>query len=81
MAGILSSNPPLGKDIILLVSFFHKVYISTLTFGVQYSVNDPTPFVVQAPFGGVKESGMGREGGRYGLSDYLDTKMVSVTIR
>jgi succinate-semialdehyde dehydrogenase/glutarate-semialdehyde dehydrogenase len=43
-------------------------------------VNDPAPFVVQAPFGGVKESGLGREGGRYGLDDYLETKLVSVAI-
>lgn len=27
-----------------------------------------------APFGGVKQSGMGREGSRYGIEDYLDTK-------
>jgi succinate-semialdehyde dehydrogenase/glutarate-semialdehyde dehydrogenase len=27
-----------------------------------------------APFGGVKESGYGREGSRYGLDDYMDTK-------
>ena len=27
-----------------------------------------------APFGGVKESGYGREGARYGLDDYLQTK-------
>jgi succinate-semialdehyde dehydrogenase/glutarate-semialdehyde dehydrogenase len=27
-----------------------------------------------APFGGVKESGYGREGSRYGLDDYLQTK-------
>lgn len=27
-----------------------------------------------APFGGVKESGMGREGSRYGIEDYLETK-------
>jgi succinate-semialdehyde dehydrogenase/glutarate-semialdehyde dehydrogenase len=27
-----------------------------------------------APFGGVKESGFGREGGKYGLEDYLVTK-------
>lgn len=29
-----------------------------------------------APFGGIKESGMGREGSRYGLDDYLETKYV-----
>jgi succinate-semialdehyde dehydrogenase/glutarate-semialdehyde dehydrogenase len=27
-----------------------------------------------APFGGIKESGMGREGSRYGLESYLETK-------
>lgn len=43
-------------------------------------VNDAIPFAVQAPFGGVKESGLGREGGKYGLDDYLDTKMISVGI-
>ena len=29
-----------------------------------------------APFGGVKESGMGREGSRYGIEDYLEIKYV-----
>jgi succinate-semialdehyde dehydrogenase/glutarate-semialdehyde dehydrogenase len=27
-----------------------------------------------APFGGVKESGLGREGSRYGLDEYLEIK-------
>jgi len=27
-----------------------------------------------APFGGIKQSGLGREGSRYGLDDYLETK-------
>ena len=27
-----------------------------------------------APFGGVKESGLGREGSKYGIEDYLETK-------
>jgi succinate-semialdehyde dehydrogenase/glutarate-semialdehyde dehydrogenase len=29
-----------------------------------------------APFGGVKESGMGREGSKYGIEDYLDIKYI-----
>jgi succinate-semialdehyde dehydrogenase/glutarate-semialdehyde dehydrogenase len=33
-----------------------------------------------APFGGVKESGLGREGSRYGLDEYLDMKMVCTAI-
>jgi succinate-semialdehyde dehydrogenase/glutarate-semialdehyde dehydrogenase len=31
-----------------------------------------------APFGGVKESGLGREGSNYGIEDYLDVKYLSV---
>lgn len=29
-----------------------------------------------APFGGIKESGIGREGGPYGLDEYLEYKYV-----
>jgi succinate-semialdehyde dehydrogenase/glutarate-semialdehyde dehydrogenase len=31
-----------------------------------------------APFGGVKESGIGREGSRYGLDEYLEAKYVCI---
>lgn len=31
-----------------------------------------------APFGGIKASGMGREGSRYGLDDYLETKYLCI---
>lgn len=41
-------------------------------------VNDPLPFVVQSPFGGVKESGVGKEGGHQGLAAYLEEKLVAI---
>ena len=31
-----------------------------------------------APFGGVKESGIGREGSKYGIEDYLSVKYICV---
>jgi succinate-semialdehyde dehydrogenase/glutarate-semialdehyde dehydrogenase len=34
-----------------------------------------------APFGGVKESGLGREGSGYGMDEYLETKLVCAEIR
>ncbi len=33
-----------------------------------------------APFGGVKESGLGREGGRAGIDEFLETKYVAVNL-
>ena len=34
-----------------------------------------------APFGGVKESGLGREGSAYGIQEYLDIKLVCAGLR
>ena len=34
----------------------------------------------QAPFGGVKQSGFGREGGDEGIEEYLETKYVAVNL-
>jgi succinate-semialdehyde dehydrogenase/glutarate-semialdehyde dehydrogenase len=41
-------------------------------------VNDGVIATEVAPFGGVKESGMGREGSRYGVDEYLELKYVSL---
>lgn len=48
-----------------------------LQYGIV-GINDGLPSAVQAPFGGMKESGIGREGGKYGLEEYLETKYISI---
>jgi succinate-semialdehyde dehydrogenase/glutarate-semialdehyde dehydrogenase len=49
--------------------------------GLKYGmvgVNEGLITTPEAPFGGVKESGLGREGGHQGMDDYLDTKYVCI---
>jgi succinate-semialdehyde dehydrogenase/glutarate-semialdehyde dehydrogenase len=41
-------------------------------------VNDLVVATAQCPFGGVKDSGFGREGGHQGINEYLYTKYISV---
>ena len=50
-----------------------------LDYGIV-GVNDGLPATPHAPFGGVKASGIGREGGRWGLDEYLDVKYVSIVL-
>ncbi len=44
-------------------------------------INDPVPAAVQCPFGGMKESGIGRELAHEGMEAYLETKYVSFKLR
>lgn len=44
-------------------------------------INDPIPATPQCPFGGMKESGLGRELGEEGLEAYFETKYVAVGLR
>lgn len=50
-----------------------------LDYGIV-GVNDGLPAAPHAPFGGVKNSGIGREGGYWGLEEYLDVKYISVAL-
>lgn len=50
-----------------------------LRFGIV-GINDINPTAAAAPFGGTKESGLGREGGKEGILEYLDTKLGGFSI-
>src|SRR5690625_1817898 len=50
-----------------------------LEYGIV-GVNDVFPAVPEAPFGGIKQSGIGKEGGYYGMEEFLEKKFVSIGI-
>ena len=50
-----------------------------LNFGI-IGINDINPTSAAAPFGGIQESGLGREGAREGMNEYLDTKLGGFSI-
>lgn len=47
-----------------------------LEYGI-IGANDGAPSTAQAPFGGMKHSGFGREGGSYAMHEYTELKYVS----
>ena len=44
------------------------------------AVNSASLSVPQAPFGGIKQSGNGREGGHFGLEEFMNVKYISITL-
>lgn len=50
---------------------------AALDYGI-IGLNDGLPTTAQAPFGGVKDSGFGREGGPSGIFEYLVEKTISM---
>ena len=43
-------------------------------------INDGLISTEVAPFGGVKQSGLGREGSKYGIEEYLEIKYLSFDV-
>jgi succinate-semialdehyde dehydrogenase/glutarate-semialdehyde dehydrogenase len=50
-----------------------------LNFGM-IGINDINPTSAAVPFGGMKESGLGREGAREGILEYLDSKVLGIAL-
>ena len=53
--------------------------VEGLRFGI-IGVNDVNPTSASVPFGGMKDSGLGREGAREGLLEYLETKTAGIAL-
>ncbi|MDQ0219119.1 NAD-dependent succinate-semialdehyde dehydrogenase [Peribacillus cavernae] len=51
--------------------------VEALEFGIV-GLNDGLPSTPQAPFGGFKQSGLGREGGHFGIEEFLEVKYISL---
>ncbi|WP_343311387.1 succinate-semialdehyde dehydrogenase [Bacillus atrophaeus] len=75
----LANDTPFGLAAYFFTENYRRgIYISeNLDYGI-IGWNDGGPSAVQAPFGGMKESGVGREGGSEGIEPYLETKYMSI---
>ena len=76
-----ANNTPYGLAAYLWTRDLGRAFrvSEALDYGIV-GVNDGLPATPHAPFGGVKASGIGREGGRWGLEEYLDVKYVSIVL-
>lgn len=70
-----------------LAGYFYSKSIKrvwTISEQLQYGmvgVNSGVVSTEVAPFGGIKESGLGREGSKYGINEYLETKYVLLSLK
>lgn len=69
-----------------LASYFYARDIGRITRvqeGLEYGIVGVNTGLIStevAPFGGVKQSGLGREGSRHGIEDYLEMKYICLSI-
>ncbi len=77
----LANQTPFGLAAYAFTEQLGRTYrlMDGLAYGMV-GINTGRISAAQAPFGGVKMSGYGREGGHYGIEDYLVTKYVAIGI-
>ena len=69
-----------------LASYFYARDVGRITRvqeGLEYGIVGVNTGIIStevAPFGGVKQSGLGREGSRHGIEDYLEMKYICLSI-
>ena len=74
-----ANNTPYGLVAYIFTKDISQAFqiSEALEYGI-IGLNDGLPSVAQAPFGGFKESGIGREGGHFGIEEYLEIKYISL---
>lgn len=77
----LANQSPYGLSSYAFTESLTTAYraIKDLQYGI-IGINDGLPSTPQASFGGIKHSGLGREGGPNGLKEYLIEKYVSFSL-
>lgn len=76
-----ANSLPVGLASYCFTLDFHRIWRLTeqLKFGIV-SINSGSFANATIPFGGMKDSGLGREGSKYGLDDYLDIKYICLDV-
>jgi succinate-semialdehyde dehydrogenase/glutarate-semialdehyde dehydrogenase len=76
-----ANNTPYGLAAYLYTRDLNKAIriAERLEYGV-IGINDTRIAAVEGPFGGVKQSGVGREGGHEGLASFLETKQLAFKV-
>jgi succinate-semialdehyde dehydrogenase/glutarate-semialdehyde dehydrogenase len=71
----IANGTPYGLASYFYTDNLHRAWrvAEALEFGMV-GLNTGTLAMEMTPFGGIKQSGLGREGGREGIEEYLDTK-------
>ena len=74
-----ANNTPYGLSAYAMTRDMGRIFrLSEQLEAGTLGINDGAPTTSQAPFGGVKQSGWGRELGSEGLEAFLETKHVSI---
>jgi len=77
----IANDTPYGLAAAVWTRDIYKAFrvVKALRAGIVW-VNHMQPTYVEAPWGGYKQSGFGRELGPWGLEEYLETKQVFVNL-
>ena len=77
----MANNTEYGLAAYLYTNDLSRAYklAEALEYGI-IGVNDGLPSAPYARFGGLKQSGIGREGGKWGIEEFLEIKYISIVL-